>query len=92
MPVAGLDQLGQFAGVSGPLRRDDANLGQVAPQPIEQLRALRNQHLARLVTHQRGLILQRAMTTNRIDGLATASQIAAASAASFFCRRTYGFT
>ena len=54
--VAGLDQLGQFAGVSGPLRRDDADLGQVAAQPVEQLRALRDQHLPRLVMHQRRLI------------------------------------
>ncbi len=30
--------------------------------------------------------------TNRIDGRVTASQIAAASDASFFCRRTYGLT
>ena len=58
--VAGLDQIGQFAGVSGPLRGDDADLGQVAAQPIEQLRALRDQHLPRLVTHQRRLVLQRA--------------------------------
>src|SRR5271168_3224945 len=55
--VAGLDQLSQFAGVSGPLRRDHADLGQVAAQPIEQLRALRDQHLPRLVAHQRRLVL-----------------------------------
>jgi hypothetical protein len=30
--------------------------------------------------------------TKRIVGLVTASQIASASAASFFCRFTYGFT
>ena len=36
--VAGLDQLGQFAGVSGPLRSDHADLGQVAAQAVEQLR------------------------------------------------------
>ncbi len=34
--VAGLDQPGQFAGVSRPLRRDDADFGQVAAQPIER--------------------------------------------------------
>ena len=55
--VAGLDQLSQFAGVSGPLRRDHADLGQVTTQPIEQLRALRDQHLPRLVPHQRCLVL-----------------------------------
>jgi hypothetical protein len=30
--------------------------------------------------------------TKRIEGRVAASQIAAASAASFFCRRIYGFT
>jgi hypothetical protein len=30
--------------------------------------------------------------TNRIEGRVTASQIAAASAMSFFCRRTYALT
>ena len=58
--VTGLDQLGQFASVSGPLRRDDAHLGQVTAQSIEQLCALRNQHLPYLVTHQRRLVLKRA--------------------------------
>src|SRR5271156_6156364 len=36
--VAGLDQLGQFAGVSGPLRSDYADLGQVPTQGVQQLR------------------------------------------------------
>ena len=58
--VAGLDQLGQFAGVSGPLRRNDADLGQVAAQAVQQLRSLRDQHLPRLVTHHRRLVLERA--------------------------------
>src|SRR3984957_13471863 len=44
--VAGLDQLGQFASAPQPLRSDDADLGQVAAQPIEKLRALRDQHPA----------------------------------------------
>jgi hypothetical protein len=58
--VAGLDQLSQFVGVSGPLRSDHADLRQVAAEPIEKLRALRDQHLARLVPHQRRLVLTRA--------------------------------
>ena len=58
--VASLDQLGQFAAVSGPLRRDDADFSQVTAQRVEQPRALRDQHLPRLVTHQRRLVLQRA--------------------------------
>jgi hypothetical protein len=55
-----LDAIGQFAGVSRPLSGDHANLGQMASQPIDQLRALRNQHLARLVAHQSRLVLERA--------------------------------
>jgi hypothetical protein len=35
---------------------------------------------------------QRAHAEKPIEGRITASQIAAASAASFFCRRIYGFT
>ena len=60
--VAGLDQLSQFAGVSRPLSRDHADLGQVAAQAVQQLRSLRDQHLPRLVTHQRRLVRKRAHT------------------------------
>jgi DNA-binding CsgD family transcriptional regulator len=60
-----LDQLGQFASVSGPLRRDDADLGQVAAQAVRQLRSLRDQHLPRLVTHQRRLALVTAGKMNK---------------------------
>ncbi len=37
----------QFAGVFGPLRRDDPNLGQMPAKRVDQLRALRHQHFAR---------------------------------------------
>ncbi len=74
--------------VSGPLRRDDADLGQVAAQPIEQLRALRDQHLPRLVAHQRRLILQRAQAhkphRRPRHRLANRRRVSA----SFFCRRS----
>jgi hypothetical protein len=43
-----------------PLRRDHADLGQVAAQAVRQLRALANQHLACLVAHQRRLVQERA--------------------------------
>jgi hypothetical protein len=36
--VAGLDQPSQFAGVSGPPRRDDADFGQAAAQAVQQRR------------------------------------------------------
>lgn len=42
--------------------------------------------------HERRLVLQLRTPIKRIEGLVTASQIPAASAASFFCRRTKGFT
>ena len=37
----GLDQFSQFTGVSGPLRRDDADFVQVATQAVQQLRSLK---------------------------------------------------
>jgi len=52
------------------------------------LRALRHQHFAQLVMHERRLVLGVRTPTKRIEGLVTASQIPAASAASFFCLRT----
>jgi hypothetical protein len=50
----------KFAGVFKPLRRDDPHLGQMAAKRVDQLRALRHQHFARLVMHERRLVLQRA--------------------------------
>jgi hypothetical protein len=54
--------------------RDHAGLGQVATQPIEKLRALRDQHLARRISAAR--FLGERTPTNRIEGRVTASQIA----------------
>jgi hypothetical protein len=53
------DEIRQFAGVFEPLRRDHAELSQMPAQCVDQLRALRNQHVARLVMHERRLVLQR---------------------------------
>jgi hypothetical protein len=39
------------------LRRNDTNLCHMPAQAIEQLSALRNEHLANLVLHEHGLIV-----------------------------------
>jgi hypothetical protein len=64
----------------------------VAAQAVQQLRSLRNQHLPRLVTINTAWFSSDRTATNRIEGRVTASQIAAACAASVFCRRMEGFT
>ena len=62
------------------LRRDDADLGQMAAQSVERRRALAGEQLARPMAHQRGLVLDR---THRHEAAGQdallASQIAAAS-------------
>ena len=68
--------------LSGSLRRDDADLGQMATQPIEQLRALRDQHLPRLVMHQHRLVLQREGPLTGGQGLLTHELVACVGARS----------
>ncbi len=48
--------------------------------------------MAGAVQHQTTLLLGGLVGTNRMFALVTASQMASASVASFFCRLTYGFT
>ena len=48
--------------------------------------------MPRAMQRQTALLLGRLGRDNRIFALVTASQIASASVASFFCRLTYGFT
>src|SRR5271166_2664647 len=50
-----------------PLRRDDADLGQMAAQRIERRRALAGEQFARPMAHQLGLVVDR---TNRHEPLA----------------------
>ena len=61
-PVTRLDAISQLAGVSWPLRRDHADLSEMAAQSVDQLRTLRDQHFPRFVTHQRRLVFERAHT------------------------------
>jgi hypothetical protein len=86
--AAGLDQLGRFAGVSQPLRSDHADLSQVAAQSAEQLCVRCEINISRVLCRINAAWFSSERTpTNRIEGRITASQIAAASDASFFCRR-----
>jgi hypothetical protein len=74
------------------LGRYDAKLCHVRSDRITDLRALTDQKVPRAMkNHDRraGSLL---IATNRIEGRVTASQMAAASAASVFPRFTYGFT
>ena len=54
------DEGRQGAGIPGPLRVDDPDLGKMAAESVDQLRSLRDQHLADLVMHQHRLVLDRA--------------------------------
>ncbi len=75
-----------------PLRRDDAELRKMSPQRVDCLRALANQQIARVEQHALRLLLPRLHRHEAHRGREAASQIASASAASFFCRFTNGFT
>ncbi len=57
----------QVIGVLRTLRRDDADLGQMAAQRIERRRALAGEQFARPMAHQLGLVVDR---TNRHEPLA----------------------
>ena len=70
------------------LRRDKADLGQMASQSIEERRALAGEQLARPMAHQVGLVIDRTHRHEPWPGRPIASQIAAASAGSFLLRRT----
>ena len=70
---------------------DHPELGQVAAERVDGLGALANQQVPRAKHDGCGLWL-RLEATKRIVGRWAASQIASASAMSFFCRLTKGFT
>ncbi len=71
---------------------DDAELGQVGADRVDQRGPLPDEQLARSVQHQTDCWSTVLTGTKRIVGRVTASQIASASAASFLLRLTYGFT
>ena len=61
----------------------DTELGQQAADHVHQLRTLLDQKIAGAVKRQGRLLLAKLITTKRIVGRVTASQIASASTASF---------
>jgi hypothetical protein len=67
-------------------------LRHVTTKRIDDLGALADQQVAPAKHHRTRLLLLGLTATKRIDGRCAASQIASASAASFFCRFTNGFT
>ena len=71
-----------------PGRRDNAELGKVSPDRVNHRGLLADKQMARAMKHQTTLLLGRLGRDERILALVTASQIASASAASFFCRLT----
>jgi hypothetical protein len=71
------------------LRRDDADLGQMRAQRVERRRPLAGEQLAGPMAHQLGLVLDRPHRHEPLTRFRpAASQIAAASTASFLLRRT----
>ena len=75
-----------------PLARHPAVLGHEAAKRVDELGSLTHQQIAG-PEHCSARLLRLAFTdTNRMLGRCAASQIASASAASFFWRLTNGFT
>jgi hypothetical protein len=78
-----LQQLGRAIAALG---RDDAEFGHVPADRIRQHRSLTHQKLPAAMQHQPDCCCSDFVGTKRIDGRVTASQIAAASFASFLLR------
>src|SRR5260370_9448985 len=74
----------QFGDSLTPDRRDNAELGKVSPDRVNHCGLLASHHMKCAVKHQAALLLNVFVGTNRMLALVTASQIASASAASFF--------
>ena len=78
----------QFRDPLTPDWRDNAELGEVRSDRINHRGLLADEQMAGAVKHQAALLLRRLVGTNRMLALVTPSQIASASAMSFFCRLT----
>jgi hypothetical protein len=70
---------------------DDAELGRMGTDRVDQRGVLTDEQLPRPVQHQHRLLVHCLDRHKRIVDLVTASQIASVSAASFLLRLTYGF-
>ena len=69
-------------------RHHHTEFSEMRPQGVDQTGALPHQQVACPMDQQHRLLRFILIGTNRIEGRVTASQIAAASARSFFWRRT----
>ena len=78
----------QFGYSFAPDRRDDAKFSKVSPDRIDHRGLLANKQMPCAVKHQELCCSGVLVGTNRTLALATASQMASASVASFFCRLT----
>src|SRR5437868_14646197 len=78
----------QFRDSFTPNRRHDTELSEVRPDRINHRSLLADEQMARAVKHQATLLLRRLGRHERMLARVTASQIASASAISFFCRLT----
>jgi hypothetical protein len=76
----------QFRDPFAPDRRDNAELGEMRSDRINDRGLLADEQMAYAMKHQATLLLWRLGWHKSHVGLLTASQIASASAASFFCR------
>jgi len=68
--------------------RHDPELGKVRADRIDHSGLLTDEEMAGAMEHQAALLLGVLVSTNRMFARVTASQMASASAASFFCRLT----
>jgi hypothetical protein len=90
--VFGTGEPGQAARVPSPLRDGLPELGQMAPERVDLPPPLPDRQLAHPEHRCRALLLLALDRPYAMLGRRAASQMAAASAASPFCRRTNGFT
>ena len=78
----------QFLDSFAPDRRHNAELSEVSSDRINHRGLLADKQMARAMKYQAAACSGVLVGTNRIVALVTASQIASASAMSFFCRLT----
>ena len=82
------DDIEQLLDTAAPDRCNDPELGKMSPDRINHRGLLTDEQMACAVEHQATLLLGVLVGTNRMLALVTASQMASASVASFFCRLT----
>ena len=82
------DDIEQFLDAIAPDRRDDAKLGKMGADRVDYRSLLANEEMGVRWSIRQLCCSGVLVSTNRIVGRLTASQIASASEASFFCRLT----